>query len=237
MKTFVLAAGLMAAIGLGALAVHADVAALWRQKFGPPLTHRRDARAHRRCERQGDLACAQDTLDAVAAACGPTTASRVPISACDARSATTTRTRWWNSSAPSTCGEGTYDLFAWYADSLAAHGPQRRGDRLVYRSLAIVPKLVDVRGKLAKLLVAQGRRYEALSLLESFDSDAARQGRQGYFEGPAHRDRVGAEAAARPAAPARPARCACRRWAAISTRRSRWAADGRWPSWSTPAPR
>ena len=37
-KTFVLAASLMALIGLGVLATRADVKALWRKHFGPPLS-------------------------------------------------------------------------------------------------------------------------------------------------------------------------------------------------------
>ena len=80
-------------------------------------------------------------------------------------------------------GEGTYDLFAFYARSLDGAG---RGDDAIiwnYRALAIVPQLVDVRGDLAKLLVKHGRPYEALSLLASFDGQLEAQGRDGYFEG------------------------------------------------------
>ena len=80
-------------------------------------------------------------------------------------------------------GEGAYDLFAWYGDSLSGTGRDAEAIDWYYRSLAIVPNLVDVRGKLARLLMAQGRRYEALSLLESFDANAAAEGQQGYFEG------------------------------------------------------
>src|ERR1700740_3449516 len=61
-KTFVLAASLMALVGLGALAAHADVAAFWRSRFGPPLTTEEMRERIGQCERSGDLACAQDTL-------------------------------------------------------------------------------------------------------------------------------------------------------------------------------
>ena len=181
-KTFVLAAGLMAAIGLGALAVHEDVASLWREKFGPPLTtdemHVRVAS----CERDGNLACAQDTLTAFLARHPDDGEARAHLGLVmhhrdDDAHAVLEFKRAIDG------GEGTYDLFAWYADSLARVGRDGEAIDWSYKSLAIVPKLVDVRGKLAKLLVAQGRPYEALSLLESFDADAAANGGQGYFEG------------------------------------------------------
>lgn len=80
-------------------------------------------------------------------------------------------------------GEGTYDLFAYYAKSLEGAG--RNDDAITwnYRALAIVPQLVDVRGDLAKLLVRHQRPYEALSLLASFDGQLQAQGRDAYFEG------------------------------------------------------
>ena len=181
-KTFVLAAGLMAAIGLGALAVHADVAAMWRQKFGPPLTSDEMRARIATCERDADFACAQDTLteflrrnpgDGVARA----HLGLVMHHRDDDAHAVVEFKRAIDG------GEGTYDLFAWYADSLARVGRDAEAVDWSYKSLAIVPRLVDVRGKLAKLLVAQGRPYEALSLLESFDADAAANGSDGYFEG------------------------------------------------------
>ena len=64
-KTFVLAAGLMAAIGLGALAVHEDAAGLWRRAFGPPLTADEMRDRIGKCEHNGDLPCAQETLEAL----------------------------------------------------------------------------------------------------------------------------------------------------------------------------
>ena len=49
-------------------------------------------------------------------------------------------------------GEGTYDLFAYYADSLTKLGRTNDAIDWYYKSLAVVPQLVDVRGNLAKLL-------------------------------------------------------------------------------------
>lgn len=80
-------------------------------------------------------------------------------------------------------GEGTYDLFAYYAKSLDGAGQAEDAILWNYRALAIVPQLVDVRGDLAKLLVKHGRAYEALALLASFDGQLEAQGRNGYFEG------------------------------------------------------
>jgi clan AA aspartic protease (TIGR02281 family) len=80
-------------------------------------------------------------------------------------------------------GEGTYDLFAYYADSLANLGRTQDAVDWYYKSLTVVPSLVDVRGKLAKLLILQERHYEALSLLESFDARLQAQGLSPYFEG------------------------------------------------------
>jgi len=194
-KTFVLAAGLMAAIGLGALAVHEDVRASWREKFGPPLTtdemHARVAR----CEREGDLACAQDTLTAFLAGHPGDGEARAHLGlVMHHRDDDAHAVQEFKRAIDG--GEGTYDLFAWYADSLARVGRDGEAIDWSYKSLAIVPRLVDVRGKLAKLLVAQGRPYEALSLLESFDADAAANGGPGYFEG----QRIAIESALGPAA-------------------------------------
>jgi predicted aspartyl protease len=52
-----------------------------------------------------------------------------------------------------------------------------------YKSLAVMPKLVDLRGKLAKLLVLQKKYYEALALLGSFDAEMRAAGQPAYFEG------------------------------------------------------
>jgi clan AA aspartic protease (TIGR02281 family) len=196
-KTFVLAAALMAAVGIGALAVHADVAALWRKKFGPPLTASELRAQVAACERQGDLACMQEAWtgyvklrpgDGVAHA----NLGHVMSQRDDAAHAVVEYKRSID------LGEGTYDLFAWYGDSLSSVGRNDEAVDWYYRSLAIVPNLVDVRGKLAKLLMTSGRRYEALSLLESYDAIAASEGRSGYFEG----QRITIESALSDTAPA-----------------------------------
>jgi predicted aspartyl protease len=80
-------------------------------------------------------------------------------------------------------GEGTYDLFAYYADSLAKLGRTDDAIDWSYRSLAVWPQLVDVRGKLAKLLVAKQRHHEALALLAAHDDDARARGQAARFEG------------------------------------------------------
>jgi clan AA aspartic protease (TIGR02281 family) len=80
-------------------------------------------------------------------------------------------------------GEGTYDLFAYYADSLAK---LERIDEAIdwsYRALSVVPSLVDVRGHLAKLLVRRQRAHEALALLQAFDATSEAKGQPAYFTG------------------------------------------------------
>ena len=198
-RTFVLAAGLMAAVGLGALAVHADLASMWRKKFGPPLTTTELRAQIAACERAGDLACAQDAWtgyvrlrpgDGVAHA----NLGHVMSQRDDSANAVLEFKRSID------LGEGTYDLFAWYGDSLSGLGRNDEAIDWYYKSLAIVPNLVDVRGKLAKLLMGTGRRYEALSLLESYDTIAASEGRRGYFEGQRISIESGLSGAAPPAA-------------------------------------
>ena len=196
-KTFVLAAGLMAAIGLAALGVHEDVAGLWRRAFGPPLTTDEMRERIGKCERDADLPCAQETLEALLRKRPDDVAARAHLGLVmahrddDAHAVVEFRRAIDG-------GEGTYDLFAWYADSLARLGRRDEAIEWSYRSLSLVPDLVDVRGKLARLLVARGRPYEALSLLASFDADAVAKGRDGYFEG----QRLAIESALAASAPA-----------------------------------
>ena len=195
-KTFVLAAGLMAAIGLGALAVHEDVGALWRRAFGPPLTADEMRDRIGRCEREADLPCAQETLESLLKKHPDDLTARAHLGLVmahrdDDAHAVVEFKRAIDG------GEGTYDLFAWYADSLARLGRSDEAIEWSYRSLSLVPNLVDVRGKLARLLVARGRPYEALSLLASYDADATAKGHHGYFEG----QRIAIESALATAAP------------------------------------
>ncbi len=79
-------------------------------------------------------------------------------------------------------GEGTYDLFIYFAKSLQAVGREDEAITWNYRVLSIMPKLVDIRGDLAKLLIKNGRPYEALSLLASFDNYLKTQGENPYFK-------------------------------------------------------
>jgi clan AA aspartic protease (TIGR02281 family) len=181
-KTFVLAASLMGAIGLGALAVHEDVGAMWRRAFGPPLTTDEMRDRIGKCEHERDLPCAQETLEALLAKRPDDAIARAHLGLVmthrdDDAHAVVEFKRAIDS------GEGTYDLFAWYADALARLGRSDEAIEWSYRSLSLVPNLVDVRGKLSRLLVARGRPYEALSLLASYDAAAVSKGRDAYFEG------------------------------------------------------
>lgn len=81
-------------------------------------------------------------------------------------------------------GEGAYDLFAYYADSLAKLGRIDEAIDWSYRALLVVPSLVDVRGSLAKLLVRRQRPHEALALLQAFDAASEAKGQPAYFTGP-----------------------------------------------------
>ncbi|WP_208509647.1 retroviral-like aspartic protease family protein [Variovorax paradoxus] len=80
-------------------------------------------------------------------------------------------------------GEGAYDLFAFHADSLSKLGRGEEAIAWSYKALAAQPALVDVRARLARLLVAAGRPYEALSLLQAYDSQAQARGSPLYFAG------------------------------------------------------
>ena len=78
-------------------------------------------------------------------------------------------------------GTGTYDLFAYYADTQAKLGHTDEAIEWSYKSLSVVPTLVDVRGSLASLLLKQKRPFEALSLLQSYDSQLEAKGQRPYF--------------------------------------------------------
>jgi tetratricopeptide (TPR) repeat protein len=80
-------------------------------------------------------------------------------------------------------GQGTYDLFAAYARSLEKVGRIDESIDWNYKTLAIMPKLVNVRGDLARQLVAKKREYEALALLASFDATLEEKGHGHYFDG------------------------------------------------------
>lgn len=80
-------------------------------------------------------------------------------------------------------GEGTYDLFSYYADSLSKLGKTDQAIDWYYKALTVVPSLVDVRASLAKLLVQKKHYFEALALLSSFDDHLKAIGYPAYFEG------------------------------------------------------
>ncbi len=80
-------------------------------------------------------------------------------------------------------GQGTYDLFAAYAQSLEKVGRIDEAIDWSYKSLAIMPMLGNVRGDLARMLVVKKREHEALALLASFDSELEAKGHGRYFEG------------------------------------------------------
>jgi predicted aspartyl protease len=80
-------------------------------------------------------------------------------------------------------GQGTYDLFAGYAQSLEKVGRIDEAIDWSYKTLAIMPSLANVRGDLARLLVMKKREYEALALLTSFDATLEARGHRDYFEG------------------------------------------------------
>ncbi|MDQ0464823.1 tetratricopeptide (TPR) repeat protein [Caulobacter ginsengisoli] len=88
---------------------------------------------------------------------------------------------WYNKAAQA--GVGTYDFYAFYAESLEATGDLDGAIKYNRRSLDLVPTLVDVRGSLAGELVKQGKPQEALDLLESFDRGLIKQGHPPYFTG------------------------------------------------------
>lgn len=78
-------------------------------------------------------------------------------------------------------GEGTYDLFAAYTESLEKVGRVDDAIDWGYKTLAVLPSLVNIRGNLAKFLVRRKREYEALALLTSFDAMLETRGRPSYF--------------------------------------------------------
>ena len=80
-------------------------------------------------------------------------------------------------------GEGTYDPFYYYANSLANLGKTNQAIDWYYKTLDVVPSLMDARGNLAKLLVQKKRYFEALALLASFDDHLTTIGQQPYFTG------------------------------------------------------
>lgn len=80
-------------------------------------------------------------------------------------------------------GAGAYDLFAYYADSLDKVGRTDEAIDWSYKTLKLEPSLVDVREKLAQMLVLKKRSYEALTLLSEFDEYLDERGHPAQFLG------------------------------------------------------
>lgn len=80
-------------------------------------------------------------------------------------------------------GEGAWNLFAYYAHSLGEVGRTDEAIDWSYKTLSIMPNLVDVRTSLAKYLLTKKHYYEALSLIEAYDIQAAAKGDPQYFQG------------------------------------------------------
>lgn len=78
-------------------------------------------------------------------------------------------------------GTGGYDLFAYYARSLSRVGRTSEAISWYHGALTAVPSLVDVRRELSHLLLAQGRHFEALAVLEAFDAKRELNGQPAYF--------------------------------------------------------
>jgi clan AA aspartic protease (TIGR02281 family) len=78
-------------------------------------------------------------------------------------------------------GAGAYDLFAYYADSHEKLGHTGDAIEWSYKTLSVAPSLVEVRGRLASLLLKIHRPYEALSLLQAYDSQLEAKGMRPYF--------------------------------------------------------
>jgi len=78
-------------------------------------------------------------------------------------------------------GAGSYDLFAFYADSLGKVGRTDEAIDWSYKTLKLMPSLVDVRENLARLLVSKKRNYEALTLLSEFDQYLDEHGESARF--------------------------------------------------------
>jgi tetratricopeptide (TPR) repeat protein len=80
-------------------------------------------------------------------------------------------------------GEGAWNLFGYYAASLAAVGRTDDAIDWSYKTLSVMPKLYDTRTNLIKYLVLKKRYYEAISVIDEFDVPAQAKGDPPYFGG------------------------------------------------------
>ncbi|HSV36227.1 MAG TPA: aspartyl protease family protein [Ramlibacter sp.] len=155
----------------------------WQQLVqGKPLTSEElEKRAHR-CERGGDLACAEDSWSQYVKRSQDDGRAFAMLGMIKSRRDDHAGAIEQFEKAIAQ-GTGAYDLFAYYAASLAKVGRTDDAIEWYYGALAAVPSLVDVRASLAKLLVNKSRHYEALALLQAFDSQREASGRPAYFTG------------------------------------------------------
>ena len=123
----------------------------------------------------------------------------------------------------------------YYADSHEKLGHSGDSIEWSYKALSVAPSLVDVRGRLASLLLKANRPYGALSLLQNYDNQLEAKGgsavlwRNGFrFSRPS----TGPSRRRTPSA----WRYACLPSVATSSRPSPWARASRGLSWSIPAP-
>ncbi len=79
-------------------------------------------------------------------------------------------------------GRASYQLYAFYAISSAAIGQLDDAIKYNREALKIVPDLLDVRKRLSEQLLTKGMKKEALELLENYDNEQRRLGKEEFFK-------------------------------------------------------
>jgi tetratricopeptide (TPR) repeat protein len=80
-------------------------------------------------------------------------------------------------------GANTYDVYSLYGMTLEALGDSTGAIKWYKQALIIYPALSDVTGKLANLLAKDGKKDEAISLLEKYDATLVQKGKSPIFQG------------------------------------------------------
>ena len=80
-------------------------------------------------------------------------------------------------------GAHTYDVYALYGITLEALGDSNNAIKWYKQALTIYPALSDITGKLANLLAKDGKKDEAISLLEKYDATLVQKGKAPIFQG------------------------------------------------------
>ena len=80
-------------------------------------------------------------------------------------------------------GANTYDVYSLYGMTLEALGDSSGAIKWYKQALIIYPALSDVTGKLANLLAKDGKKDEAISLLEKYDATLVQKGKAPIFQG------------------------------------------------------